>query len=313
MYGVIDALDAAGLNCPGHPDPISFGPRVEEDIATLGRNHSDTISQPAGSVIVSLLKSYGCHIPSDDNGTTGQNSSQVEAAPGCKDVEAYKDKAPADYHNTLSIWWNIWRCEAWAEDHTDKKLLHDSFSALNHLYTQQSSSLEEELWPNKNAPASCKVFQDYQRVSHDVMMAGIASKQQEAETVDNAIRAEADFRARITDGDKSPDVIRNLAACSKWASDSGQTVIALKIDILSRVFFEEMGWKAYKYLESQYRTLLDLAEKQDAALAKRPVVIERVTESRFQLPPSPPPPPSIHCSGSAFQTGSLTLSSVDCR
>lgn len=242
VYGVIDALDATGLSCPGHHDPKYFGPRIKQDIT---QSNSDTHSQPAGSVIVSLLKAYGCHIPSGDNGTTGQDSSQVEAAPGCIDVEAYKDKAPAvDYYDALQIWLNIFQCDVWAEEHADKKMLHDSFSALNHLYTQQSSALEEQLWTNKNAPASCKVFQDYQKASHDAMEASFEAKLSKTEALEKVTRAEEGFLAPFRwngDGEESKTV-NALFDCAKWARDSNQTVIAFEVrQLVSELYEADAG------------------------------------------------------------------------
>ena len=94
----------------------------------------------------------------------------------CKDVEAYKDKATEDDSGYLQISWNTWVCETWADENGNQKLAHNSFNTLDNLYSHESSALQTELWPNKNAPVVCKVFQDYQKANHDAIMADVAGR-----------------------------------------------------------------------------------------------------------------------------------------
>jgi hypothetical protein len=241
INGVIDTLDAAGWICPGHPNLIEYGPRVENDIAALGTNNPSAISQPAVGVIVSLLRSYGCRITSDDHGTAHQSSSQAEAPDACRDVETYKGKAPDDDSGYLQISWNAWMCEAWANENGNQRLIHDSFKALDKLYDHESAALQTELWPNKNAPTFCRVFQDYQRASHDAIRAGIEGKLPETEAVDNVMRAEQDFLAPIR-WSQDQKTLHDLLDCVTWARDSHQTVIALEIrQLISELYEKDAG------------------------------------------------------------------------
>ena len=242
VYGVIDALDAGGLTCPGQPNPTYFGRRVKEDIAALGRNNSDKLSESAASLIASLLKSYGCRTPSDDYGAAHQSSSQPEAPDACRDVEAYKDKAPEDDSRYLQISWNTWMCETWANENGNQKLAHDSFNALDKLYDHESAALETQLWSNKKAPAVCKVFQDDQKAFHDAEMAGIASKLPETAILENADRAREEFRSAFAWNDEEGlKTMSDLSACAKWAWDSHQTVIAMEVVQFRSQLFEDPG------------------------------------------------------------------------
>lgn len=156
--------------------------------------------------------------------------------------EACKDKAPEEDSAYLQISWNTWTCETWANEHGNQKLAHDSFSTLDHLYEHESAALQTDLWPNKNAPAFCKVFQDYQRASHDAMMVGISAKLREAEILQNVNRAEKDFRAAyIWEDAEGLKTTNDLSSCAKWAWDTHQTVIAFEITRLRFELFQDTG------------------------------------------------------------------------
>lgn len=176
-------------------------------------------------------------------GQSARNSADTGGPPdACRDVETYKDKAPEDDSGYLQISWNTWMCETWANENGDQRLVHDSFKALDKLYGHESMALQTELWPNKNAPTVCKVFQDDQKAFHDAVMVGIARKLPRTEILVNADHAEQDFRASFGWSDEETlKTMDDLSACANWAWNSHQTVIALKIVQFKLELFEDTG------------------------------------------------------------------------
>ncbi len=176
-------------------------------------------------------------------GQSAQRSASPAGAPdACKDVEAYKDKAPEDHNDFLSVWFNTWQCHEWAEDHGNQQLLHDSFTALSGLFASEATALMDVLNSKMNAPAVCKVFQDYQSTSRDSIASSMANKLSRAGTLEKAGRAQEDFLARFKGSFEESDKARHdLFACSSWASDSHLAVIALETEQLAYELDEDAG------------------------------------------------------------------------
>ena len=182
---------------------------------------------------------FGFLISTAAYGQSAQPPASPAGAPeACNDVEAYKDNAPGDYYGSFQVSQNVLQCESWAEKHGNPKLVHDSFTAMNTLYLQGSSALEEDLGYSKDVPAACRIFQDDQKAFRDALMDGFTNKLSKTEMLEKATHATEVFRARFRWSIKERDeATHDLGGCLRWALGSHQTVIALEI----RKFEDELN------------------------------------------------------------------------
>lgn len=180
--------------------------------------------------------------------------------------------ANVDSSDTATVELNIGMCEDWAMKHGNLKELHNSFLALESLHNVQSAALKEELNP-REAPPVCKVFVEYQTAIVNAISAAAAIRLPDSEVRASVSRAEKDFLAGFSDSfERSAQAVTDLSTCSRWASDQGLTVVALKVDRLADEFQEDPGKipasiesevPDCKNAESEADTILDFATHAD--------------------------------------------------
>jgi hypothetical protein len=118
------------------------------------------------------------------------------------------------------------------------------------------------------------VFQDYQGASYDAVKAGVAGRLSETEISEKAARARGDFLIRLDQNlEESDRAAEDLLACSKWAFDSGRTVIALRVGLLAKEINGdnaglipaeiESAVPACKDAESEARAISDFIDNAD--------------------------------------------------
>lgn len=162
-------------------------------------------------------------------------------ADACKYAGIYDSVSLVGSQAAVAIRINLGLCHEWAEKHGDWEAAHNSFLALDSLYGLQSKALKDQLRAEDDAPAACKVFLDYQTAFRNAIMAGVTDKLSENEIIENADRAEQEFRARLSENtDENAAAIKDLFACSHWATDSHQTVIALEVRELAYQLDEDV-------------------------------------------------------------------------
>jgi hypothetical protein len=220
-------------------------------------------------ILLALLSSTAAHAqsaPPDVPLATG--------ADACKYALIYTGANLIGSQAEIGIRINLGLCQDWAEKHGNWEATHNSYVALESLYDLQSAALKDQLYPYDGAPPVCKVFQDYQGAYRDAVMDGVAGRLSETEISEKAARARGDFLFRLDeDLEESDRAVEDLSACSKWAFDSGRTVIALRVTLLATELNVdnpgsipgdiESEFPACKDAESEARAILDFTNHAD--------------------------------------------------
>jgi len=220
-------------------------------------------------ILLALLSSTAAHgqsAPPDIPLATG--------ADACKYALIYTGANLVGSQAEIGLRINLGLCQDWAVKHGDWEAAHNSFAALESLYDLQSAALKDQLYPVDGAPPVCRVFQDYQGTSYDAVKAGVAGRLSETEISENAARARKDFVIRLDKNlEESHHAVEDLLACSKWAFDSGWTVIALRVELLAKELNGdnpglipaeiESAVPACKDAESEARAISDFTDHAD--------------------------------------------------
>jgi hypothetical protein len=174
----------------------------------------------------------------------GQSAQPVvplaSGADACKYAMIYKGAALVGSQAELGIRINLGLCQDWAEKHGVWEAAHNSYVALESLYDLQSAALKDQLNSSDSPPPACKVFLDYQSAVRNAMVAGISAHLPESEVIENATSAEKNSLAGFSDSlEQREQAVRDLSACSNWASESGLTVIALEVEHLTDKLYRD--------------------------------------------------------------------------